>query len=276
MTLLWNDGELHELIFDETPYKVYMAKITGNSAFKEIPFVREGIRYYSGEGSFNFTCMSPYAHSRYNYLENAEIDESYAIIHYDTLGVVDNVDGSAQLFISEDDLSEWYYNVDSVPNAPESIIINNVSSYIDLIYQNTELSNVHEWQDSGVIPSSKQGIGYLNNGKYIINNTGDLPMPIKIWYDITTATSISIKINDELIELSIPTKELEELKNHYLVVDTYTGTVERYTQDGKQTGKLYNKYLTNYNILHTLPCGMNTLTFDGQIPIMLEYKYLYY
>jgi hypothetical protein len=40
------------LIFDETPYKAYQAKITGSATMKYIPF-EEGAtnRLYKGEGS---------------------------------------------------------------------------------------------------------------------------------------------------------------------------------------------------------------------------------
>ena len=36
ISLFWNDNKVHELIFDEYPYKVYLAKITGKSTFKTV------------------------------------------------------------------------------------------------------------------------------------------------------------------------------------------------------------------------------------------------
>ena len=62
---LWSDGNIHSLIFDEAPYKVYSAKITGKSVLKEISLEENGQRVYCGEGSFVFTCYYPYALSRY-------------------------------------------------------------------------------------------------------------------------------------------------------------------------------------------------------------------
>jgi predicted phage tail component-like protein len=46
------DKKIHDLIFDEAPYKVYKAKITGSATIKHIPF-SEGPtnRRYKGEGS---------------------------------------------------------------------------------------------------------------------------------------------------------------------------------------------------------------------------------
>jgi phage-related protein len=49
------DKKIHELIFDETPYKAYQAKITGSATMKHIPFGATGKRVYKGEGSIQFT-----------------------------------------------------------------------------------------------------------------------------------------------------------------------------------------------------------------------------
>ena len=49
------------LIFHETPYKVYMAKITGTPQFKTICFDQGGERIYKGEVSVQLTCYYPFA-----------------------------------------------------------------------------------------------------------------------------------------------------------------------------------------------------------------------
>ena len=60
----WLDGkEIHDLIFDEAPYKVYSAKVTGTPQLKTICFNEEGQRIYKGEGTIQFTCYWPYAHT---------------------------------------------------------------------------------------------------------------------------------------------------------------------------------------------------------------------
>ena len=60
-TLLGDKG-IHPLIFDETPYKTYYAKVTGSNTIKFIPFSEgETNRVYKGEGSIQFTCYQPYA-----------------------------------------------------------------------------------------------------------------------------------------------------------------------------------------------------------------------
>lgn len=60
----WLDGKnIHDLIFDETPYKVYSAKVTGSPQLKTVCFNQNGIRIYKGEGNIQFTCYYPYAHT---------------------------------------------------------------------------------------------------------------------------------------------------------------------------------------------------------------------
>lgn len=51
------------LIFDEAPYKYYMAKVTGTPQIKTICFDEGGARIYKGEGTINFICYYPYAKS---------------------------------------------------------------------------------------------------------------------------------------------------------------------------------------------------------------------
>jgi hypothetical protein len=58
-----SNKELSDLIFDEEPYKVYTAKITGAPVLKTIPFEEDGQRIYKGEGTLEFTCYWPYAHT---------------------------------------------------------------------------------------------------------------------------------------------------------------------------------------------------------------------
>lgn len=56
------DGKgVHDLIFDEHPYKVYKAKVTGTPTLKFIPFDIDGKEIFRGEGTVNFTCYEPFA-----------------------------------------------------------------------------------------------------------------------------------------------------------------------------------------------------------------------
>ena len=58
----FGDKQIHDLIFDERPYKIYSAKVTGTASIKYIPFAQgETNRLYKGEGSIQFTCYYPFA-----------------------------------------------------------------------------------------------------------------------------------------------------------------------------------------------------------------------
>lgn len=60
----WLNGkEIKELVFDEHPYKVYSAKVTGTPQLKTICFDEGGERVYKGEGTIQFTCYYPFAHT---------------------------------------------------------------------------------------------------------------------------------------------------------------------------------------------------------------------
>lgn len=70
LTELFGDKKIHPLIFDEKPYKIYQAKVTGNTMIKYIPFTENKTnRIYKGEGSVQFTCYQPYAICTKKYLD---------------------------------------------------------------------------------------------------------------------------------------------------------------------------------------------------------------
>lgn len=61
---LFNGKEVRELIFDEQPYKAYDAKVTSTPTIKALCFDKDdGSRVYRGEGTVQFTCFYPYAHT---------------------------------------------------------------------------------------------------------------------------------------------------------------------------------------------------------------------
>lgn len=56
------DKKVHELVFDELPYKHWRAKVTGTASMKWIPFAEGEVeRIYKGEGTIQFTCYEPFA-----------------------------------------------------------------------------------------------------------------------------------------------------------------------------------------------------------------------
>ena len=94
---LLGDKKIHNLIFDEAPYKVYKVKTTGAPNLKFVCFdeplnnslytsTSEGYsnkeelygagskrvtrRIYKGEGQINFVAYSPFARSRFKYIDD--------------------------------------------------------------------------------------------------------------------------------------------------------------------------------------------------------------
>ena len=66
----FGDKKIHDLIFDELPYKIYSAKVTGTAQIKYIPFSEgETNRVYKGEGSVQFTAFTPYARCEKKFLD---------------------------------------------------------------------------------------------------------------------------------------------------------------------------------------------------------------
>lgn len=76
----FGDKQIHDLIFDEIPYKVYSAKVTGTATIKYIPFAEgETNRLYKGEGSIQFTCYYPFARCRST--DRKDYEELYIYEH---------------------------------------------------------------------------------------------------------------------------------------------------------------------------------------------------
>ena len=67
---LYGDQKLHPLIFDEAPYKQYLAKVTEPPNFNFVAFDEKingkgkKQKVFKGEGTLTFTCYEPFARSR--------------------------------------------------------------------------------------------------------------------------------------------------------------------------------------------------------------------
>lgn len=104
----FGDKKTHKLIFDETPYKVWDAKVTGTATLKYVVFEEDdGTRIYKGEGSLQFTCYNPFAQcksiNRADYAEYDNIDEWWSASRIDEGGNFGDVPVSFRKEISGDD-----------------------------------------------------------------------------------------------------------------------------------------------------------------------------
>ena len=83
MRKVFSADTIHPLIFDDTPYKVYYAKVSGQPQLNYIPFQNYDSdflggtpRIYKGEGTINFVCYDPFAHclNDYKYLNQYTVN----------------------------------------------------------------------------------------------------------------------------------------------------------------------------------------------------------
>lgn len=130
----FNGDGIHDLIFDEHPYKVYSAKVTGSATLKTICFELEEGRVYRGEGTITFTCYYPYARSIDQPIDGDSRISATEKIEYKKVGTSNNyniipssINLSCGVMISGDE--SWKISL------PLSIISNGkIISQVDVIY----------------------------------------------------------------------------------------------------------------------------------------------
>lgn len=99
---VFGDKRIHELIFDEAPYKVYRAKVTGSASIKHIPFTEGSTnRVYKGEGSLQFTAYDPFGYCKEKYLSNN---------YYKEYNNIEEWNDAANLLETQDDYDKCVVN----------------------------------------------------------------------------------------------------------------------------------------------------------------------
>ena len=303
---LWNDGEVHELIFDETPYKVYLAKITGNGIMKELSFDFEEKRVYCGEGSFVFTCYYPYAKSRYQFIQdyNANNIHDWAkqseleILQQDLLekrGSIPRLGKfkydefsdesrtlNGALMLQQEDYEGWLYDNRLLKSNSSNIEPDETLTAKAIFgYEDSEYNNALEWLESSDMPDNLIYEKFDQDEQFWLYNAGDLPMPLQIWYKAPQAKNQQLTFGilssqGYIMIQSIAYSKLLSNKDYYIVVDTEKGTIEGYNSQKKQTSSLYNQYLLNDSNFFNLPVGKSWLAFSGAKPHAIKYNYIYY
>lgn len=294
MQLKWGDKNIHGLVFDEYPYKVYSAKVTNSPVVKYIAYGVGENRYYNGEGTLNLACYFPYAQSRFEYQEEYTVDNihewvddtEYFVLEHDAMLSEDSLIGSARLdydfidnevdtitakLITENDDMDWVID-DRLPQDSA----NNMTfsgSRCDLGLKSSEkYNNYQEWIESSGIPSLKN-YGTYNNGKMLIYNAGDVDIPFEIWFVASRTTNFKIGLGDNFVSA----KGLQQKKasDYYYVLKVSTNSLEGYGADGKQTGSTYNEYLTDVDFF-LLPVGESEIKIEQATPHRIKMKYWYW
>ena len=111
---LFGDKKIHDLIFDEMPYKAYQVKVTGSATIKYIPFgIGATNRIYKGEGSVQFTAYDPYARSVHKFLNEYE----YLYLYYRIISLTDETYVTDRYYIKDNNgysLSVEEYDSDKI------------------------------------------------------------------------------------------------------------------------------------------------------------------
>lgn len=274
----WNDKKVHNLIFDEEPYKVYSAKITGMITMKQLCFeVPKGSqleRVYRGEGTITFTCYYPFARSRFPYVEDYTIasvsewcrDEEQAA--YNVLS--DNLTGATvsltdyELQVSEDGVL-----IEPISGTP--------FSYLQSLQSSSEYVNINEWLVASRIPS-KEMYNKWDGERYLLYNAGDLEIPFKLYFELpnTRQDTLNLELQcfGERLKLSdLKAKIKNTVLDKYIEIDSNLNTIQGCDSEFKHTGNLYNEFITEGDFF-TLPLGRCPIQ-SSQQPVKSELMYLY-
>ena len=271
LKVIFGDKNIHSLIFDEVPYKVYKVKAVGTPNLKYVCFDKPdtyayrlneqkfnlatkddlyGVnahpvngRVYKGEGQLNFIAYTPYAKSRFKYVDQynlknipewGSLDSNNAVdVHYN---LYDWIDSSNMLKSdAKKKINKINYTVDIV-----------TSSGV-LVYNAGDLSTnfILKFYFTGKIP--KFIIGDVNTNHLGVNGFS--------LYSEDSGIQINSKLN----------------------------LIEGINEKGEITGTIYNKYITSgdfFKIPVLKELTLIPIIFEGGAPYNfrgeIDYQYLYY
>ena len=290
MRALWGDKQIHNLIFDEEPYKVYSAKVTGSTMLKHLPFdvVIDGVttRVYRGEGSLTLTCYFPFARSRYPYIEDYTVGSVIEWISDEEEALNGDLERGGESNYAE--LSEYF--VDS--SIDESALITDEEEGAFLAsYEESKYVNLLEWKDASRLPSKRlYPLWSEEECTLYLYNAGDIETPFKIYYSIeecqkaieewgsfvlglfddATLSSMSTLIS--LVDLTA--KSVNYIDDTYIEIDMKEGLVCGCDSTFKRTGTLYNEMMDLGSEFFLLPKGRVGLWSDIE-PAKIDIYYLY-
>ena len=268
---LFADKNVHDLIFDEAPYKIYRVKTTGTPNLKYVCFDKKdetyyrenekvsGIqnkeklygvggrattgRVYKGEGQLSFVSYSPYAVSRFKYLDE------YTFKNIPEWGSMDTT--------GADDV---YFN----------------------LYDWVDVSRMVKSGTSRKLNGKTYTLDKVTNNGVLVYNAGDLSthFKLKFFFSGKMPACIIGKVDTGLLNLD--SFELYA-GDAGIQINTRLNLIEGIDKDGRITGTLYNKYLASGDFFKIQVSNEPTLlsigfidgapeNFSGSI----DYKYLYY
>ena len=170
LAYIFGTKKIVPLIFDETPYKVYNVKVSGDPRLTYLCFDENNQRIYKGEGSIPLICYSPFARSRYKYQED----------------------------YTNDNIPEW------APSEPGGYDYNNLDEWIEASGIRTKMYNSRLYDDY----DSTTGYIYLWNGGQLPTDF-NLYIPFEEDSNTIPSFAIQLENNEDQLFLLEITKEKE-------------------------------------------------------------------
>lgn len=293
------DGKvIRDLIFDEWPYKIYAAKITGTTLMQYLAFTsKTGEEYFNGEGTITFTCYFPYARSRYAWQEDYTVENipewsddyeeskhDFGNIYYD---FAEEQDADGALSNTTAVGFEWV--------SPTSLIIDftDPTAYGPtmnggIILREEPLPsgryiNYNDWIESSRIPS-RADYGTYDETTHTLKlfNAGDIPMPMRLWFPIYWASesapySVTISCSGATFAITNLARSQEISPtgagaDRWVVVDMLNMVTEGYDEFRRPTGRLYDRYCSGKYF--GVPLGEQIITIT-EPPAQVDFNYLY-
>ena len=276
--------EIHELIFDESPYKKYMVKVTGTPQMKTVCFNmtdssnelydiyipaqidnKGGKRIYKGEGTIQFVAYFPYAKSTYKWLSDYTTDKpEFSNWQYYVLTKDAERDSSKIYYywsIKDQKYVESKYEEDGKP------VFKKGCRYYELV--SGLLYNIEEWKGASGMEDT-QGV-YDGIGKSIkLYNPGDIETDFCLYCN-DGITNIALTGTDAILGFNPFSLKDGDSK---ICINSKTNLIEGVDANLNPTGTLYNEYVKNGDFFK-IPLGESEITIaDGTGEI--KYDYLYY
>lgn len=266
---LFGDKKLHKLIFDENPYKVYTVKPTGTPQLKFVAFdamntLRNGTedyesdtisskdelyglnfnisnyRIYKGEGTLAFIAYTPFAQSRFKY-----IDE---------------------------------YNVENIPEWEAADASKNAAYNLEEweaaagLKTSTAFKKVNEKHYKIDTPLD-DGVMYYNPGDMAA------PFKMKFMYAAGGSAVTQLTVGEpKTMGLRLSGFTLDA-NDYGFQINSKLNLIEGLNSKGETSGKVYNRYITYgdfFDLPQTTDLEFLSIEGSGATQITLDYNYLYF
>lgn len=285
MRKVFSADTIHPLIFDDAPYKVYYAKVSGQPQLNYIPFQNydsdflDGTpRIYKGEGTINFVCYDPFAHcpNDYKYLNLWQGYEQTRVIPQD---------------FNEHKTDYYTYNNGKyIQCTEESEYDSSITYYIKVSSAPLwyKYDNSDEWNLSAELLNEKNNYDTYNvSSGFKLYNPGDEEADFDFIIPISAASSLTgIKIKDDNNDLENHTLMLKnaitpKTGDTHICFNSKMNLIQGYN-NGVRTGNTYNEFIGSGHWFK-IPLNENNKNWyfvpidysDVTAPV-LKYDYLYY